>query len=1561
MTDLQGRIAALPPEKRRLLERRLAERAAARGGAAPERIGPRDRSRPVPTAVQQLREWMFSQFQSETSANNIPGAFRVEGEIDLALVGRVLTEVVERHEVLRTTVERAEDGAWVQVVHPTAPVPTPVVDLSALPAERQQEEVRRRWAAEVAGSFDPAQTQRLRVSLLRMAAETHVVLITTDHAAADLVSVAILIQEFAGLYALHRAGADTSAQTTPALPPPAVQYGDYAAWQRGIERDRTAAELEHWRSTLAGVPGGLALPNDRPYPAEPTFAGAVHTADLSAELSAAVRGFLDDEKASLGVVLIAACSVLLYRYLGQDDVVIGEIRSGRNRPELDRLIGCFVGALPMRMRPADSQTLREVVRQARDTAFTAYDHEDLPFDHVLAQLDLGPEVTPASLMDLWIGVQTPPSTLEVPGLRISAEPVTSVLAMTPLTLEAEPHGDTLRLRWIYMTEMFDAVTVVRLADQCLRILEQICAAPDTPVGQVELAVDPADEAPRAAAPAAAASAGGFVEAFRRRVAIAPHAPAVLRDGVPTSYGDLDRESDRLARRLRSRGVGAETRVGILLDRSPSLAVAVLGVLKAGGAYVPLDPDYPAERIAFMLADAGVEVLITQERPAGEWASAYPTVLLDDPSMTAHGDQAVAPLDAPDPNAPAYVVYTSGSTGRPKGAVIEHHSLATFARDVADRLGLGSGDRFLQFASPGFDVLAEELFPTWLVGGCVVVPARPLLGGGDDLAELIGRERLTVIELPTAFWHEWVRELDRLGRTLPDCLRLVVIGGERVLPERLVAWRRQGVPLLHCYGLTETTVTSTFFRLDPLDPETDWPNLPIGTPLPSADLRVLDHRLRPVPRGAAGELYIGGGSLARGYLGRSGLTALRFLADPDPGRPGGRLYRTGDIVRRRPDGNLEFISRADTQIKIRGYRVEPMEIESVLSRHAQVTESVVTAYEPVPGDRRLVAYVVPRPGAPVDIAELRRFLEHELPGYMTPSAFVELDTLPLNAHGKVDRDRLPAPDGTRPDAGVEYAAPETSVQRTLAEIVAGVVGIAQVGVHDNFFEIGGDSILAIQTIARAQEAGLHLTPFDVFAHPTVAALAEVATAGPAVDAEQGDVSGPVPLAPTQREFCVAGGENPHHWNTSLLAELREPVAPEALAEAVEQLLVHHDGLRQRILLAGAGTRVRIAPRGDMTPFQAYDLSDLDDAGQDRRMAQLARDVQGGLDLAVGPAVRVVLFRLGGRRPDRLALVAHALVADRASLRVLLDDLGTVIGRPDAALPAKTTSWQSWIRRLTARATTEAVLPERGYWAELAAVRSRELPVDSPVEPGADTVATTRSVTGSLDAAETAELLRTLPGALNVRPEELLLAALARTLTAWAGGGPHVVDVERPGREPVFEDVDLSRTVGRFAFAHPVALGCEPDAAPEAVLKTVKEALRAVPSGGIGWLLLRQGADPLPDTAAGVSFRYSGGTEPPAPGGVTVLREGFGADVGPSRLRPYPMEVRVSVSDTGLVVEWCYSESRHRRQTVEHVVDGYLAELRALIGLRGRTGAVHTPSDFPLANVDQAQLDVLLGRL
>jgi amino acid adenylation domain-containing protein len=1097
MTDIQNRIAALSAEQRALLESRVANLAATRGAAQREPIQPRDRVRPTPLSFAQQREWALERFRP---SNNIIGALRLEGDVDLELLGRVMTEVTVRHEVLRSTVEMV-DRTPVQVVHPVTPVPVGVVDLSHLNHDQQRAEMRRHYDAEVMRPFPQDQAQRLRATVLRLAPTTYIALLIVHHASSDGWSTAIIIRDAAEQYRALRIGKEAK------LPPLPIQYGDFAAWQREhLGDDRIQSDLKYWKEELADIPPRLELPTDRPHPVRRTFDASQHAVSMPREDAITLQRFARDEGVSLSMLLLAAASAMLYRYTGQDDLVLGSAISGRSHTETEQLIGCFANALPLRMKVSRTQTLRELLHQARDVSSAAFAHQDVPFDLLIDEL-APKETSQTPLIQMMINVVTSPGNffrsvgqaMEMPNVRITVEPVELGPVAVDLILIVQASAEAVEVQWHYSTELFDAQTVVRLAEQFDHVRKQIVSNPDRLVGDVDL-LDTGAPVDTVRTVRPEETSQELIELFQHQVVLAPDAPAVICDGAATSYGELNQQANRLARQLQAFGVTADTPVAILLDRSPRLATAILGVLKAGGAYVPVDPAFPAERISFMICDAAAPVLITTEKlaPLADGASRALTVLMDSLDQQP-ADGAADPPVAPRPFSTAYVVYTSGSTGRPKGVMIERRSLVAFAREVAARLQLGAGDRFLQFASPSFDVLAEELFPIWLTGGAVVFPPQQKGGAAIDLAAIAERDRVSVMELPAAYWHEWVRELNRTQRTLPPSLRLVIVGAGRVLPERLAMWQQLGLPLMHVYGITETTVSSTFFRLAPDSPGADRQHLPIGTALPSARLRILDSEFRPVPAGAVGELYIGGNSLARGYLGRPGMTAERFVADPDPAHPGERAYRTGDLVRRRVDGNLEFLSRADAQIKIRGFRVEPTEIESAICRHPQIAEAAVTVRETAPDDRRLIAYLVPQARTRPNITDMRRFLAREIPHYLVPAAFVTIDKLPLTPNGKVDFDRLPEPPDERPELDEELVPPRTPLERQLAGIVAAVLGITLVGANDNFFELGGDSILAIQVAAHAQEEGIPLSPLDLFEHPTIALLAELAAGKETADA------------------------------------------------------------------------------------------------------------------------------------------------------------------------------------------------------------------------------------------------------------------------------------------------------------------------------------------------------------------------------------------------------------------------------------------------------------------------------
>ncbi len=1558
---------ALPPEKRALLEQRLQE-SAERSRAVPHIPRRENPEQPSALSFAQQRSWFMNQVRP---AFHQPGVVRIEGGLDTGALRLALNGLVARHEALRTTFE-LRGGVPVQLVRPPAEVPLPVRDLTGLPEEERDPAVRRAVLDESRRPIDLTRDLLLRAELLKFDEHTHVILLTIHHIAMDAWSMGVMIREIAALYEAFGEG-----RPSPLAPLP-CQYADFAAWQRDwLRGERLEQQLDYWRGHLGAEPPRLELPVDRPRSSEQAFAGAAHDLSLSAGLTERLKALADQEGATLFMVLLAAAEALLHRYTGQQDLVVGSTIANRNQPGTEGLIACFVNTVALRTDVSGDPGFRELLNRVRETTLGAYQHQDLPFEKLVQELHPQRDLNQSPIVRMMFNYDnTPQTALEFAGLRLEPVPLRLDVVHFDLTLTitGTPAGELLTT-WEYNTELFEAGTVALLATRLRSVLEQAVADPDRPVSELDLLAE--EDLDRLAvwnateAPVPDATVHSL---FELQAARTPDNEAVVLGDVSLTYAELNARANQLAHFLREAGVGPETPVGICVDRSPELAVAVLGVLKAGGAYVPLDPAYPSERLAFMLADSAVRLLLTREHLLASLPEySGPVVALDAewPRIAQHPATDPAPV-ATGQNL-AYVIYTSGSTGRPKGALTEHRALVNYTLGAIEAFEMVPSDRILQFASLGFDVLVEELFPAWLSGAAVVMVPERFLGSSADLLALVREQRLTAFELPTAYWHEWVFELARSGAELPACLRLVIVGGERVLPERLESWQRLGVPLVHVYGLTETTVTTTTYRLPAAASPSVWHNLPIGKPLRNMRTHVLDERMRPVPVGIAGELYIGGASVARGYLNRPELTEQRFRPDPFGQGPEGstaRLYRTGDLVRQLSDGNLEFLGRLDTQVKVRGYRIEPAEVEAALGRHPSLRELVVVVREDAPGDKRLTAYAVPVEGARPDAGELRRFLGQSLPAHLIPSAFVLLEALPLNPHGKVDRAALPAPDGSRPAVSEEFVAPALPAEEVLAQIWAEVIGLDRVGVHDNFFEIGGDSILSIQIVARAHAAGLRLTPMDIFRHPTVEELARAAGREPEARAEQGPVTGPLPATALQRWFFEQRFASPEHWNMAVLLEVRADYGPTLLRTALAELLRHHDGLRQRFEAAADGVHARIDGVDAELPFDVHDLGALPADARVRELESLAIRVQTGLDLARGPLVRAALFLLGPDEPPRLLVVAHHLVVDAVSWRIMLEDFRTIcealrLGAP-VGLPAKTTSFRSWAEQMEEYARSAELAAEAGYWASVTSAATGVLPVDFPDARERNTVGEADRVTVLLGAEQTAALLHEVPAVYHTQINDALLTALGRTLSRWTGRDAHLVEVEGHGRQELSEGTDLSRTVGWFTAVHPVLLEVGADDGAAEAIKRVKEQLRGVPRGGIGHALLRNPAG-RGSAAAGsseISFSYFGqldrlvGEEGP----FVPATEPVGPLESPAGRRPHLVEVSCEISGGRLRISWRYGRRVHRRGQIEELAQSYLRDLGELIEhCRTTEQGGFTPSDFPRARLSQAALDSFMSRI
>ncbi|PJT48689.1 non-ribosomal peptide synthetase, partial [Streptomyces albidoflavus] len=1008
-------------------------------------------------------------------------------------------------------------------------------------------------------------------------------------------------------------------------------------------------------------------------------------------------------------------------------------------------------------------------------------------------------------------------------------------------------------------------------------------------------------------------------AFAARVAEHPDALAVSSPSGRLTYAELDARAERLARVLAERGVTAESRVGVLLERSADLVVALLAVLKSGGAYVPLHAASPEERTRSLLARSRTELVLTDRDLAS--VAGVPAVRVDTAPVSDS-----RPPAAPHPDSLAYVMYTSGSTGRPKGVAITHADITALAADTRWHNG---AHRHLLFHSPhSFDAATYEIWAALLNGHTLTVADREITAPVVREAVASG---VTAVFLTKALF-------DLLAEEDPGCftgLQEVWTGGEAASPAAMstVQATNPDLTLVHVYGPTETTAFAICGPLSPAD--TAHSPVPLGLPMDNTQAYVLDAFLAPVPVGVPGELYLGGTGLARGYDGQPALTATRFV--PDPHHPGARLYRTGDLVTRHPDGRLHFLGRTDTQVKIRGHRIEPAETEAALLGHPEVSRACVLAREDRPGSKYLAAYVVGTTGA----EELRAHLARSLPEYLVPSAFVLLDALPLTPNGKVDHRALPAPDRT---AGTAHTAPSTPAEETLAAIWAEVLGTERVGVHDNFFSLGGDSITSLQVVSRARRAGLALSSRDIFLRQTVAGLAASAAGtepGEASRAPQGVVSGPVGPTPVREWFFAHHPVAPAHFAMSLAFELAPGTEVRALREAVAALLGHHDALRSLFTRDADGHWAgHLAPAVD--PDAVLTVHRLAPEGEREAWEKLARAAQSGMDLARGPLFRVLVGERGPGRPAWLFVAAHHLLVDGVSWRVLLEDLGRAYEQAAAGSPVelgpKTASVVQWAERLARRAAEGGFDGQREYWQGVGEAAATALPVDLP--GGGNTMADQATVEVALDAEETAALLHQVPEVYRTRTDDVLLTALARTLRTWTGRGRTAVAVEGHGREELFADVDLTRTVGWFTSIYPVALTLPEGDDPGAALKSVKEQLRAVPDRGIGYGVLRHlvpggGGSPLASLPEPqLSFNYHGRFDAEAAPGAGPLRRALpplGQDHHPGEERAHLIDVTGIVGGDGVLsFTWAYSAGLHHAATVERLARDFTAELRALVG-------------------------------
>lgn len=1573
MRVFADRIERLSPAKRALLDK---WRQSTSSNSASLILPRADRSC-APLSFAQQRLWFLGQLEPQSPLHHVATVIRLIGCLDASALEQALRAVIARHDALRTTFHLV-DGHPRQIVAPYMHWCLERHELDESSAAQREARWRQLARSESVRPFDLESGPLIRGTLVRVGPDDHVLLLTLHHIICDGWSMAVLRREVAEFYEAQVSGKAAR------LEPLDIQYADFAVWQREqLVEPALKGSLDYWSRKLARRPDPLELPFDYARPPRQTFGGDVRRLSIGAPLTEALRRVGREQDATLFMVLLAAWNALLSRYTGQRDICVGSPIANRTHIQLERLIGFFVNTLVLRTDLAANPTVRQLLAQVRQATLDAYAHQDLPFARVVEQLKPERDLGRTPLFQVLFVLQNIPiETRNIAGLTVSEVSFDHApIANFDLTLNIDEHSDRLDLSLVYNTALFLPQTIDQMIESYRVLLAEFCGDLDRSVLTLPVypraaqAVSPREPpCPASATPDCDAC---FPALFAEQVRCRPAALALVTPDETLTYRELDKRSTRLARRLAAHGVGPDSAVGICLDRSAELIVSLLGTLKAGGAYVPLDPQYPPARLEYMARDAGLKLLVTTAELAPRIGrDEIATVLIDAECASVSRENSepfVGPATARDL---AYIIYTSGSTGEPKGVEIEHRSLVNHAFRFAEQIGLTAGDRMLQFLSPSFDAAGEEIFPTLARGATLCLHPAPAELSGAALLDWSRQQSVNILHLTPAIWLSLLEEISLRGPDAARHLKAVVAGGDSVRREDAARWQRVTagrIPFYLAYGVTEATITTTMFSaVGELGPTMSG-NLPIGCPLANTRIYVLDEFQQPVPAGVRGEIYLGGVGVARGYRNRRELTTERFRADPFEQRAGARMYRTGDCGRFLHDDSVEFLGRLDRQIKVRGYRVEPGEVEATLCQHARVCEASVVAL----GDAsaaRLHAYVALAPGALETETDLERFLAGRLPAHLIPASITILDVLPRLPGGKIDYAALPRPQRAR-QPNTLVTAPRNEIEQVLADVWASVLDVADVGIHDNFFEIGGDSIRGIQVVARARDRGLRLTPKQLFEHQTIAELALVAERAASVRAEQGPVTGPVPLTPIQHEFFAFELNDPHHFNQSVLLELTRGTPPAALDAALRQLVAHHDALRLRFQKTPDGSWQQSGmPINDRPLLEYVDLSSAADISLDAAITNHAAIVQSGLDLETGRLVRAAYFDLGASRPARLLIVVHHLAIDTVSWRILLEDLGAIClqlaeGRP-ALLPAKTTSFADWSRRLVDFADSETVLAERERWiADVSSMASLVHRHEAIVDK--NQVATEDVIEASLSPEATAKWLYECHTAYRTRPHELLIAALADTLARESGSGIVAIDLEGHGRENPFDDIDLSRTVGWFTALYPCVLRRLRTGRLDDLILTVKEQLRAIGDGGLSYGLLRWLAHDLKtrNTLAGAarnkaSFNYLGqlDTRSSADALFVWTAETAGPSRSPRGVRPHAWEIIAYVREDRLRVQWRYSNALHERSQIQQLVDDFVAAIHRLIDhcLDPRAGQV-SPQDFPLAELDQQDLDQLTALL
>lgn len=1527
--DIEAKLSALSPEQKALLMQRLAQRQG--GASATALLLPKAvQASHYPLSHEQQRIWFMSQFDPASPEYNIPMVYAVKGVLDTSRLTTALLQTLEFHPILRSQYREIEGTARQNIlslddfINLKGHAILPVVDFTERGEEQARSDALREIKEDGHTPFNLQHDGVFRSRLFRISNEHYLWYINVHHIAFDAWSHSLLIQQIFQCY-------DQLAKQQPVSSITDYSYIDYACWQRSEAQEKLLLnKLAYWKDKLADVPP-LELYTDRPRPAERTYNGSSVAINIAPPLSRQLRQLSHETGATPFTVMLAALRILLHKYSRQDDFAIGTLIANRNRTELENVIGFFTNTLAFRTDIDPQLNFRQQLEQEKTTVFNAFANQDVSFEKLVEELNPPRDMSRAAIFQVMLILNNTQSTTNTE--QDGTTPVNRALQLHALTSENQTakydltfyFNDTGELNGFieYNTDLFNRDTICRMAEHLTLLLQRLLAQPGQKLSKVSLLSEQERQQILehwSTGENHSASQDTLDQMVQRQAQTTPDLAAIISRETTLSYGQLDTLSTLLSQHLLAQGIGRGSYVAIATERNAAMIVAMLGTLKAGAAYIPVDLSYPKDRVQYMFDTANIAAVVTQPHLVTNLPASNCPVLQLETDGSLNSDitrpSAVLPVQ-PQPADQAYVIFTSGSTGLPKGVMIRHQTVVNFLQAMSRAPGIQQGEKLLAVTTISFDIAVLEIFLPLINGGTVVLADKEQLQDANCILQLIQQHNISVMQATPSMW----RMLLDMGWQGKRDMR-ILCGGEALPPELAETLLLRSSSFWNLYGPTEATVWCSRHRIESGDGENG--AVTIGKPIENTRMYLLDDQMQPVPVGVPGEIYIGGQCLAEGYMARPDLTAEAFVADSIRGQ--GVLYRTKDLARYNNAGNIIFLGRADSQVKVRGFRIELGEIDTTLNKHPQVQHAVSVVHELKPGDKRIVCYFTASEAA-LGQDKLRHYLKKQIPEYMVPAIFIQLDKLPQTPNGKINRRALPKPSADLIQSGVPYVAPTNDIEAALCQLYQQILRTERVGIDDDFFSLGGDSLLVIQLVSKAKLCHISLTARQVFQHKTTRLLAQ-ASLTTQILRQLTPVTGPVQMTPAQRHFLSLQHTNPHFHTLGVYLQPRDnDFDTNAVERALQHILIRHDSLRMRLPATSPDQNTLLcdSPPDKVTLNQVI-LEAADQADYERQLGRRIYYSVTALDLQQGPLFQACLYRCNLNLKPTLFLFGHFMLADIGSWHIIIDDFETCYRQfsrnEPLQLPEKGTSFKQWVEKLSAWGYSDEMKQQRPYWLLPERKYAAELPRDFP--DGENLMSSSQSVYVRLEQHQTTVLLDEVPKITGAKIDAILLTSIVYAFKQSCKSNSLMIDLLGHGKEALFDDVDLSRTVGWFNTIYPAFLDYGNNGNPVAAIKAINEQLRAIPNGGIGYGVLRylnqdqeliEHFNQTPEPQ--VFFNYFGHDNQ---ADLRVLRKvdgfgGYGLDHQTKRLRP--LAVGVYIKEGVMAIRWEFSNTIYRVERIEQL--------------------------------------------